>query len=78
MAKEKITTNANGERIHHRADGEKCIARDQPSATHARILAASPERRERHAQLVQVKHDRVAAKKARQARKGWPSDKSPV
>jgi hypothetical protein len=41
-------------------------------------LADTPAHKEAHAQLVEAKHARVAAKKARQQRKGWPPEKSPV
>lgn len=82
MATKKKTdlyVNAAGEYIRTMPDGREHISRDlEHDRTRQRHLAATPGRKELHAKLVEVKLTRVRRKKARQARKGWPADKSAV
>ena len=71
--------NAAGEHIMTLADGREHISRTyEHDTTRQRHLAATPARKEAHAKLVEVKLTRVARKKARQQRKGWPADKSAI
>lgn len=73
---EKTITNDAGEQIRHLANGDKHLV---PAHTvRGRILESHAALREEHRQLTEVKHQRVAAKKDRQNRKGWPPEKSPV
>jgi hypothetical protein len=73
---EKVITNAAGEKIRHLPNGEKHLV---PAHSGLAKIAGHNERAaEEHARLHEIKHIRVAAKKARQSRKGWPAEKSPI
>lgn len=76
VEKDEIVVNEAGESIHHRVDGEKFLVHGHTAR--ARHAEAMEERKATHATQVAAKHARVAAKKERQASKGWPSDKSPI
>lgn len=79
MSKEKVYVNDSGEHIRRMPDGTEHISRDpEHSQVLSAHLAATDDRKAQHAKLVDIKHERVAAKKERQAAKGWPPDKSPV
>jgi hypothetical protein len=73
---ERVTTNAAGEQIRTLPNGD-CHLVPAHSAK-AKIMAKMAAVCEEHRKLVDVKHVRVATKKARQARKGFPPEKSPI
>lgn len=73
----KVHVNANGEHIMTMADGSRHL-HPAHSKFRAKLLAAIPDHKEAHGALIDAKHLRVARKKARQQRKGWPPEKSPV
>jgi hypothetical protein len=76
-AKKDRFVNARGENIHRLPDGRECID-PLHSPFRAKLAARIDDHKEAHACLVDKKHERIAARKARQQRKGWPADKSPV
>lgn len=71
-----LTTNASGEQIRKMPNGEMHLVPAHSGL--AKIAAVHEACREPHRELTKVKHVRIAAKKARQTRKGWPADKSPI
>jgi hypothetical protein len=73
---EKTTTNAAGEQIRTMSNGDQYLI--PAHSAKAKVLTNAAAKKVEHAALVEVKLRRVATKKARQARKGWPPEKSPI
>lgn len=73
---ERVTTNAAGEQIRTLPNGDRHLV--PAHGVKAKILANAVAKCDEHRALTDVKHARVVAKKARQARKGFPPEKSPI